>query len=126
MTAIALFTQPTKMRVVCFMAIDTTRRRFSVFLSGNMTMTAFDRAMLSLKNEICGFMSKGFHIQLNDIRASSFMLCMTMLALFPFHLEVPAMKPLLLFEVYTNRLMALQALHVLPAFFKQDMAFGTL
>jgi hypothetical protein len=112
--------------IVFFMTINTTRRRCSVFLPCGMAVAALNRAMFSLEVKIRGLMFKGFQIQLDDIRASSFMLCMTMLALFPFHLEVPAMKPLLLFEVYAYRLMALQALHVLPAFFKQDMAFGAL
>jgi hypothetical protein len=126
MTAIAFFTQPTEVWIVFFMTINTTRRCFSVFLPRCMAVAALNRAMFSLEDKIRGLMIKGFQIQLDDIRASSFMISVTMLALLPFHLEVPAMKPLLLFEVYAYRLMALQALHVLPTFFKQDMAFGTL
>lgn len=89
-----------------------------------MAVATLNRAMFTLEDKIRGFMIKGFQIQLDDIRTSSFMLRVTMLTLLIFYLEVLTMKSLLLFEVYAYRLMALQALLVLPAFFKQDMAFG--
>lgn len=91
-----------------------------------MAMAALDRPMFSLEDKIRSLMIKGFQIQLDDIRPSSLVISMTMLALFPFDLEVPAMKSLFLFEVDAYRFVALQALLILPALFKQDMTFGTL
>lgn len=120
------FPQPAEVGIVFFMAIDTTRRRFPVFFPGNMAVAALGGTMLALEDEVRCFMTEGFQVQLNDVCGPAFMVGVTMFALVPFHLGIAAMKPFFLFEVNTHRLVALQALFILSAFFKQDVTLGAL
>jgi hypothetical protein len=115
------FPQSTEVRVVFLMAIDTTGGRFPEFFTGGMAVAALDGTMFALENEIRSFMIEGFQIQLNDVRGPSFMIGVTVFALATFHLGIDAMKPFFLFEVDPHRLVARQALLVLPTFFKQDV-----
>lgn len=108
------------------MTIDTTGWCFPVLFTGGMAVAAFDGTMLSLEDEIRSFMTEGFQVQLNDVRGPSLMISVAVLALAPFHLGIAAMKPLFLFEVYSHRFVALQALLILPALFEQCVTLGTL
>ena len=85
------FPQPAEVRIVLFMAIDTMGGRFPVFFPGRMTVAALDGTMLSFKDKIRCFMIERFQIQLNNVRGSSFMVGVAVLALPPFHLGVAAM-----------------------------------
>ena len=80
-----------------------------------MAVAALDGTVLALKSEIRGFVTEGFKVQLNDVRSPSFVIRVTVFALGSFHFEIAAMKPFLPFEVNTHRLVARQALLILPA-----------
>ena len=112
------FSQPAEVGVVFFMTIDTTRGGFPVFFTGSMAMAALDGTMLALEDEIRGFMIEDFQVQLNNVCGPAFMVGVTMLALLPLHLGIAAMKPFFLFEVNAHRLVARQALLILPALFE--------
>jgi len=120
------FTQPAEVRIIFFMTIDTPRGRLPEFFTGSMTVAALDGTMLAFEDEICGFMIEGFQVQLNDVRAPAFMVGVAVLALAPLHLGIAAMKTSFPFEVNTHRLVAIQALLILPAFFEQNMTLGAL
>jgi hypothetical protein len=120
----AFFTQPAKVRVIFFVAIDTTGGRFTILFTGSMAVAAFDGTMFALEYKVSGLVVEGFQVQLYDVCGSSFVIGMAMLALHPFHLGIAAMKPFFLFEVNTHRLVACQALLILPAFFEQGVTLG--
>jgi len=106
MTVRTFFSQPSKMKVVLFMTIDTTRGRFPVFFARGMTVAALDGTMLPLENKICGFMTESSQIQLNNICASSLVIRVTVLALAPFHLGIATMKSFSLFQINAHWLVA--------------------
>lgn len=120
------FPQPAEMRIVFFMTIDTTGGCFPIFLTGHMTVAALDGTMFALENEVRRFMAKRFQVQLNDVRTPSLVIGMAVLALGSLHLGIAAMKPLLLFEIDTHRLVTLQTLLILSALFEQGVTLRAL
>jgi hypothetical protein len=112
------FPQPAKVGVVIFMALDAKGWCFPVFFAGSMAATALDGTMLALEGEIRVFVIERFQVQLNNICAPAFMVGVAMLALDPFYLGITAMKSFFLFEVNAHRLVACQALLILPTFFE--------
>jgi hypothetical protein len=78
--------QPSEVRIIFFMAINTAGGRRPVFFSGDMAVTALDGTMLAFEDEIRGFMTEGFQVQLNDVRPPSLVIRVAVLALTPFHL----------------------------------------
>ena len=120
------FSQSAKMGVVLFVAIDTAGGRFPVFFTCSMAMATLGGTMLAFEDEVRGFMLEGFQVQLSDVRGPAFMFGVAMFALADFHLGIAAMKSFFSFEVNAHRLVALQALLVLPAFFEQDVTLGAL
>ena len=115
-----------KMRIVFFVAIDATPGGLAVLFTGSVATTAFGRAVLAFQDKVGCFVIKCFGVQLQDIRLPSLMVGVALLAFSFFNLRVKAVKPLFPFNVFTDRLVALQAFFGLPAFFKQDVALGAL
>lgn len=126
MTVGTFFSQPAKMRLVFFMTIDAAGRCFPVLFTGSMAVPTLDGTMLAFENEVRGFMTESFQVQLNNVRSPPFVIRVAMLALTSLHFGVAAMKPSLLFEVNAHRLVARHTLFVLPTFFKQYVALGAL
>ena len=79
------FSQPPEVGIILFMAINTAGGRRTVFFAGDMAMTALDGTMLAFEDEIRGFMTEGFQVQLNNVRPPSLVIRVAVLALTPFH-----------------------------------------
>ena len=97
-----------------------------MLLAGLMTRGARSLGVRADQRELGHSMIKGVRVEAYDIRVAPLVIGVAVLALLPLHLGIAAMKPFFLFEVNAHRLVACQALLILPAFFKQDVTLGTL